>query len=307
MINAPVALILFNRPQHTARVFERIAAARPQKLFLIADGPRADRPDDREKCAQARALVERIDWDCDVRRAYSDINLGCGVRPATGIRWVFEQVERCIILEDDCVPDSSFFSYCSELLEHYANDERVMTISGRNHLPRSASAPFSYHFTLFPNCWGWATWRRAWRLYDFNIPQWRDLRHSEWLADLLREPQAVEYWAPLFDKACDAGPGLDYWDHQWSFTCWSQHGLSIAPNVNLIQNVGFGSDATHTRSAADYRANAQAGTMASPLRHPPYVARDVHADRQRLELLFSRKKGRRDPLGRRLSKLLGLN
>lgn len=306
-MKTPIALVLFNRPQHTARVFERIAAARPQQLFLIADGPRADRPDDRENCARARAVVERIDWDCDVQRAFSDINLGCGVRPATGIQWVFEHVESSIILEDDCVPDASFFPYCEALLDRFQDDERVMTVSGRNHFTRNVDGPYSYHFTLFPNCWGWATWRRAWRLYDFNIPLWRELRHSEWLADVLREPQAVEYWAPLFDKACDAGPVLDYWDHQWSFTCWSQHGLSIAPNVNLVQNVGFGADATHTRSQTDYRAQAEAKSMALPLRHPPYVARDVRADRQRLELLFSRKKARRDPLARRLSKWLGKN
>lgn len=304
-MKTPVALILFNRPQHTAQVFERIAAARPQQLFLIADGPRPGRPEDREKCAHARAVVERIDWDCDVQRAYADTNLGCGVRPASGIEWVFEHVEHCIILEDDCVPDPSFFPYCEALLDRFRDDERVMTISGRNHFTRRVDAPYSYHFTLFPNCWGWATWRRAWRLYDFNIPLWRELRPSGWLADVLREPQAVNYWAPLFDKAYEAGAALDYWDHQWSFTCWSQYALAIAPNVNLVQNLGFGADATHTRSTADYRAQAAAETMVLPLRHPPFVARDVQADRQRLEMLFSRKKVRQDPLARRLSKWLG--
>lgn len=306
-MNTPVALILFNRPQHTAQVFERIAAARPPKLFLIADGPREDRPDDREKCAQARAVVERVDWDCDVRRAFSDVNLGCGVRPATGIDWIFEHVESCIILEDDCVPDPSFFPYCETLLNQFHDDERVMTISGRNPLPHGVGGPFSYHFTLFPNCWGWATWRRAWRFYNFNIPLWRELRHSDWLIEILQEPRAVEYWAPLFDKASDAGSVLDYWDHQWSFTCWSQHGLSISPNVNLIQNVGFGADATHTRRLTDHRAQLKARTMTLPLHQPSFMARDARADRLQLELLFSRKKARRNPLVRRLSKLLRMN
>jgi hypothetical protein len=302
-VESAVAMIIFNRPEHTRQVFARVAQARPQRLFVIADGPRSDHPQDQAKCEQARSVVERVDWKCEVLRNYADENLGCGVRPASGIDWVFEHTDRCIILEDDCVPDISFFRYCEELLERYLDDERVMTISGRNNLPSSES-PYSYHFTWFPNCWGWATWRRAWRLYDFNIPVWKELRARHWLSALLRDERAVRYWSGLFDRAAGAGSQLDYWDHQWTFTCWSQHGLSIAPNVNLVQNVGFGEDATHTRRDTDYRARIDARAMAFPLAHPPYVLRDDEADAQRIQRLFPRKK---PPAGimRRLQHLFG--
>ncbi len=158
-IRTPVALIIFNRPDTTERVFAEIAKARPPKLFIIADGPREDRPGEAERCASARAIVDRVDWNCEVQKNYSDVNLGCGARPATGISWVFDQVEEAIILEDDCIAHPTFFRFCDELLEKYRDDERIMHIAGNNFQFGNQRTSFSYFFSHHNICWGWASWR----------------------------------------------------------------------------------------------------------------------------------------------------
>jgi hypothetical protein len=192
MLETPVALIIFNRPATTERVFAEIARARPRRLFVIADGPRSDHPDDARQCAAARAVVEKVDWPCTVATTYAEANLGCGKRPATGLAWLFQHVDRAIILEDDCVPDPSFFRFCDELLEKYRDDPRVMMVAGTSlcPVPTAYSYSFCYHHS---NC-GWATWRRAWRYFDARIPRWPTLRDTPWLAEVLGEPRAVEHW-----------------------------------------------------------------------------------------------------------------
>src|SRR5262245_4967250 len=165
-MNTAVALIIFNRPDVTRRLVEVVARARPKQLLVIGDGPRPDRPGEAEKCEETRAIVDRVDWSCDVLTNYSPINLGVGTRPATGLRWVFEQVESAIILEDDCIPHPTFFRYCEELLERYRDDQRVMHISGDNWNFNRQPRPFSYFFSNYCYSCGWATWRRAFRHYD---------------------------------------------------------------------------------------------------------------------------------------------
>jgi hypothetical protein len=279
-MHTPVALIIFNRPDLTEQVFAAIARARPPKLLLIADGPRADRPDDGEKCAATRAVVERIDWDCDVLRNYSEVNLGCGRREASGMIWIFEQVEEAIVLEDDTLPDPSFFPFCEALLEKYRDDERVMHISGDNWLPDRKALPCSYTFSRYCLSWGWAGWRRAFRLYDPEIKLWPTVRDTPWLADLLGDPRAVEHWQKIFDLTHAGMDNVDTWDYQWLFSIWLHHGLSILPDRNLISNLGFNrEDAAHLTGGADDRRN-KAGTeeMLFPLTHPAGMVRDVEGD-----------------------------
>jgi hypothetical protein len=273
-----ILLIIFNRPETTRKVFAEIARARPRRLLVAADGPRPDRPDDVLNCAAARAITEAIDWDCHVTRNYADTNLGCGRRPATGISWAFEQVAEAIILEDDCLPDPSFFPYCAELLARFRDDERVMQICGRNRLFTVNDSPYSYAFSCQNICWGWASWRRAWRHFDMAVPFWPEVKRTSWLNDWLDHPVAVEQWAKAFDRAFEAGAGADFWDHQWTFACWAQNGLSVVPHVNLVKNIGFGEHATHTKWKGDTRAGQPLESMTFPLRHPPYVFRDRHGD-----------------------------
>lgn len=277
MIRTPVALIFYKRPHTTERVFAEIARAQPSKLLLIADGPKA--PEDEEKCRATRAIVERVDWNCEVLKNYSETNLGCGQRPYTGISWVFEQVPEAIILEDDCVPHPTFFPYCEELLARYGDDERVMQVSGQNFLygPRSR---YSYFFSRYPLCGGgWASWRRAWRHVDMRLEQWPELRDTPWLLDVHGDPRGVAYWRNIFDRAHAAGANADYWDYQWMFTCWAQSGLATLPGVMLLSNIGYGADATHTGAHDDPRSSLPMAAMNFPLRHPPYVVRDLAQDR----------------------------
>ncbi len=272
---APIALFIFNRPDTTARVFAAIRAARPQRLLIVADGPRSDRPGEAERCAAARAAAEQIDWPCEVTRNYADANLGCRRRLSSGLDWVFESVAEAIILEDDCLPEATFFPFCAELLERYRNDERVMHISGDNFQTGRARTAFSYYFSRFPHVWGWASWRRAWRHYDVNLARWPELRAGGWLRDWLGDARAARQWTQLFDRTHRRE--IDTWDFQWTLACWAQSGLSILPAVNLVSNIGFNAEATHTR-AGNRLANLPTQPLAFPLRHPTFVIRDAQAD-----------------------------
>jgi len=279
-MQTPVCLIIFNRPDTTEIVFREIARAKPEKLFVVADGPRPGHPDDPEKCAAARAVFDRVDWKCEVLKNYSDVNLGCGRRPATGIGWVFEQVEDAIILEDDCVPHPTFFRFCEELLERYRHDERIMHISGYNYQFKHRRDPFSYFFSYFNFSTGWASWRRAWQYHDMQMKHWPALRDTSWLLDILEEPRGAEYWQRGFDRAYALGGNVAFWDFQWNFACWAQSGLAIRPTTNLVANIGYGhTEATHTKSADTILANVPAEEMAFPLMHPPYVIRNAEFDR----------------------------
>ena len=272
-MNTAVALIIFNRPDTTAQVLASIRQAQPPKLFIIADAPRPDHPEDVARCAAARDVVEQIDWDCEVLRNYADTNLGCGVRPASGISWVFEHVDRAIILEDDCLPDPSFYRFCDEMLERYQDDERVMMVSGDNFLLGQREVPHSYFLHTYAGMRGWATWRRAWRHHDMAIRQWPALREASWLADILPDPRAVRYWQSVFEKVHASAGDIDIWDAQWYFALWSQHGLAVAPRVNLVSNIGFRPDATHTKGKGRL-GNLTAGTLTWPLSHPDQILRD---------------------------------
>ncbi|HUI06226.1 MAG TPA: glycosyltransferase family 2 protein [Verrucomicrobiae bacterium] len=275
-LDTPVALIIFNRPEKVKGALQSIAAARPRQLFVIADGPRSSQPEDVAKCAAARAVIERVDWPCEVVKGYSDVNLGCGRRPSTGISWVFEQVEEAIILEDDCVPDPTFFPYCLELLQRYRHDERVMMVAGRNRF--RMATPYSYCFCRNHSNWGWACWRRAWQHFDIGIKSWPKLRETSWLEETLGRPGAVQFWSDIFDRAYAADGQGDYWDYQWSFAMWANNGLAAVPKVNLVRNMGFDEEATHTTAGADERASVPSGEMPFPLRHPPVVAQNKEYD-----------------------------
>ena len=279
VLDKPVALLIFNRPDTTEQVFAEIARARPRKLLVIADGPRAARDGEAERCAAARAVIERVDWDCEVLRHFSDVNLGCGRRVASGLSWLFEQVDAAIILEDDCVPHPTFFRFCDELLDRYHDDERVMQIGGGGYQLGSGRQPFSYFFSRHCPSWGWASWRRAWRHYDLGISLWPSLRETDWLRDVFDDERLIEHWRTRFDRAHEGVDVVNTWDLQWTFTCWTHTGLSVLPYRTLVSNVGFRPDATHTRRSSHRLASLPMTAMPFPLQHPPCVLRDREADR----------------------------
>ena len=272
----PIAFIIFNRPESTRQVFNVIRAARPQQLFVIADAPRLDRPDDIWKCAATRAIIEEVDWECEIFKNYADENLGCGLRPASGLDWVFELVETAIILEDDCLPDPTFFSYCTELLARYYDELCIMHISGNNFQFGQQRGDFSYFYSRYTHHWGWATWRRAWQHFDYDLAKWPDVRSTDWLDTLLDTPAAVVYWQQIFDEVYNTDK-LHIWDYQWTFTCWLHNGLCILPQVDLVSNIGFNAEGTHTIRQNQF-ANLPLGEMQFPLQHPPEIIRDCNAD-----------------------------
>ena len=285
-LTTPVVFIIYNRPETTMRVFNVIREAKPAHLLVIADGPRENHPQDVEKCKATREIIELVDWKCEVLTNFSDENLGCKKRVSSGLDWAFECVEQAIILEDDCVPHSTFFRYCQELLEHYKNDNRIMLISGNNFQPAGEQYTDSYYFSRYPHIWGWATWRRAWKYFDVNMTLWPSFRDGEWLECILENKRDIDYWDEIFERTFD---GItDSWGYALLFTCWSQGFLAISPICNLVSNIGFGFDATHTTKINKY-ANMEIYPVDFPLKHPPFVIRNVGADRYTQKHLYSYK------------------
>lgn len=282
-LSTPVAFIIFNRPDTTQKVFNAIRQAKPPKLLVIADGARIDKEGEAELCQQTRAIINQVDWDCEVLTNYSDVNLGYRKRVSSGLDWVFEQVEEAIILEDDCLPHPTFFRYCQELLEKYRDDERIMMISGDNFQFGRKRTEYSYYFSHYGHIWGWASWRRAWIKNDDSMKLWQELRDNNWLKDVLGNDQAVAYWSRIFQSVYD---GFNTWDYIWVFTMWVNNGLCILPEVNLISNIGFGSG-THTTSQNSPLADIAVESLSFPLKHPPFVIRNTQADNFTEQTLFS--------------------
>jgi len=274
-LDTPVAFIIFNRPDTTAQVFAEIARAQPPRLLVIADGARSDRPGEAELCAATRAIIEGVDWDCEVKTQYADRNMGCRQRVSSGLDWVFDNTEAAIILEDDCLPDPSFFRFCEELLERYRDDERIAQISGDNFQFGRRRSADSYYFSRFNHIWGWASWRRAWKNYDVSMAAWPQARNEGWLQDILGDSHQARYWTKVFQRVVNGE--IDTWDYQWVFASWVSNALTIIPNTNLISNIGFGPAATHTTRDSQF-ANMRTEAMKFPLRHPGFVIRDTQAD-----------------------------
>jgi hypothetical protein len=276
-IKTPIVFLIFNRPDTSQKVFDRIREVKPSRLFVIADGARTNKIGEKEKCQQVLKIIDSIDWNCELFTNYSETNLGCKTRISTGLDWVFSQVEEAIILEDDCLPDPSFFGFCEELLDRFREDKRVFAVSGNNFQFGQQRTNYSYYFSLYNHCWGWATWRRAWKYYDVEMKLWETIRDGNWLNDILHDYWAVKYWHNKYQETYEGK--IDTWDYQWTLACWLQNGLTILPNINLVSNIGFDhNDSTHTKNHNSPFANIPAKPMQFPLSHPPSMIRDVQAD-----------------------------
>jgi hypothetical protein len=284
-LDTPVALFLYRRPDRTRRLFERIREARPRRLFLIADGARSR--EDRAGCDQARAVVDGVDWPCEVTRDFAEQNLGLKHRIPSGIDRVFGEVDRAILLEDDCLPHPAFFRFCDELLERYAGEERVMHVAGSQLLPDPRGGEASYHFSRYVHIWGWGTWRRAWRHFDVELRDWhgldREAREAR-LRSLFDAESERRYWRYVWDNSGE----IENWDAQWSYVLLSREGLAANPNRNLISNVGFGTDATNAMEDPFGIGARPLEGIDFPLVHPHSIERDAAADAAASELLFRR-------------------
>ena len=274
-LTTPVALIIFNRPDTAARVFNEIAKAKPPKLLVVADGPRHHRVGEAERCRQTRAIIEQVDWPCEVLTNFADTNMGCKMRVSSGIDWIFEMVEEAIILEDDCLPEPTFFRFCEEMLSRYREDDRVSMVSGGNLQFGRQRGSASYYFSRYTHIWGWASWRRAWKHYDRDLTLWPKYRDEGWLETTFSSKGEQAYWRNSFEAVHNGS--LDTWDCSWTFTCLLKGMLQVAPNVNLISNIGFGPEATHTQ-VVGIHANMATEPMIFPLIHPDAVLQDRNGD-----------------------------
>jgi hypothetical protein len=270
----PVLLLVFNRPDTTKLVFERIRQARPRQLFIAADGPRSWLENEAEQCAAARAVTTRVDWDCQVKTLMREENLGCKRAVASAIDWFFEQVSEGIILEDDTLPGAEFFPFCAWLLEHFRNDPRVMHIGGNNFQFGRRRGDGAYYFSVFTHVWGWATWRRAWRHYDSGLSRIGELKRSGRLERIFKDRESREFWLGMFEMT--ARGEIDTWDSQWIMSIWNQGGLAVQPEANLVTNIGFGPSATHTKGQSRVASLPVRGL--GRLCHPSCLAVDQAAD-----------------------------
>lgn len=283
----PIVLMIFNRPDTTEQVFAQIAKVRPLKLLVIGDGPRLHKIGEDELVRATRAIINKINWPCEILTNFSNKNLGCKDRIASGLDWVFENVEEAIILEDDCLPNLTFFKFCEEMLNKYKKDNRIAMISGNNFLFKNISINTSYYFSRYTHVWGWATWRRAWLNYDVSMSNWPTLKQQQLIRLFTNNNFEALFWTYSFDMTYDNK--INTWDYQWQFSTWSQNQLSIMPSVNLVSNIGFDSRATHTLRSS-ILSKIPTEDINFPLSHPNIVVPNYLADRITAKRQFTKSK-----------------
>jgi hypothetical protein len=276
LFDTPILFLIFNRPGTTERVFQTIRAIRPRQLFVSADGPRLSKKNEQLQCEETRSIIRNIDWDCTLKTNFSEKNLGCRVAVSSAIDWFFANVNEGIILEDDCLPDQSFFPFCESLLQKYRRDLRIMHINGVNCQDGVLRGNGSYYFSGLSHVWGWATWKRAWDAYDVNIATYPEFLATNMLQDMFPLQAMQRYWRKRFDLVFNRLK--DTWDFQWQYSLSINNGLCITPNVNLVSNIGFNLNATHTIDNFHSLANRPTSSLASIV-HPPFVSADHAADR----------------------------
>ncbi|MBE0573826.1 nucleotide-diphospho-sugar transferase [Candidatus Dojkabacteria bacterium] len=265
----PILFLIFNRPETTQQVFNQIRKVKPKYLYVAADGPRLKNNQDIERCEQTRNIINQIDWDCEVKTLFRDENLGCRKAVSFAITWFFNKVEQGIILEDDCLPDLSFFKFCEELLIKYKNDTRVFQISGNNFTKIEDENEESYYFSRYPLIWGWATWKRAWEKYDlmmkdFNVFDKKNTIRSI-LSTKVEQKRLLKSFKRMFIEPYDT------WDNQWLYTVMKNNGVAIVPKKNIVINIGIENNSTHTFLYDSIRSQSNIQQISFPLRHPPFM------------------------------------
>ena len=292
-MNTAVLFLIFNRPAETRIVLEQLRRQQVRNLYVAADGPRANNEKDIRNCAECRELIDSIDWDCNVVKLFRNENLGCGRAVSDAITWFFSHEEMGIILEDDCLPSDSFFMFCSTLLHYYKNEPGVMHISGDNFQFGKSRGAGTYYFSIYAHVWGWATWRRAWQLYDFTMKDF---------PEIIKDSTIRNYYPG--DSLAQTYEGkIDTWDFQWVYTILRNRGLSIIPNVNLVKNIGFNKKSTHTNRAPFWYSKIVTGEI-DEIVHPDKIEIDSEADNFTLKNIYLAKESFLNRVLRKVTSLL---
>jgi len=280
-----ILFLIFNRPDTTRQVFDIIRKAKPARLYIAADGPRNGRGGEKEKCEETRAVLKSIDWECEVKTLFRDENLGCKLAVSSAIDWFFENEEEGIILEDDCLPDLTFFKYCEELLEYYREEEKIFMVSGDNFYSKSISNKWpSYGFVKIPHIWGWATWRRAWKHYDINMNGLEKYLSSETFINSWQKKVYQKYWSEMFRKTVSGE--IDTWDFSWAYSIFINNGLCVVSKINLISNIGFGLG-DRTLDNRDKRADMIKAAINFPIIKSEKIVYDNIADQYDMDRHFT--------------------
>ncbi len=276
-MDKPLLLLLFNRPKETEILINRLRKIKPEKIYISQDGPRINFLEDQVLCKEVRNVIQKINWKCEIKTRYLKFNLGCRSSVSSAIDWFFNFEDDGIILEDDCIPSKSFFNFCAQMLNKFKNSENIFTISGSNFQKDNFVGEGDYYFSKYAHCWGWATWRRAWKYYDDNMKFWSKLKNSETWTKLHPNKYEKKYWSKIFNLVYSKK--IDSWAYVWLASIWYLNGKSIIPNKNLIINIGFNEKATNTVSSSNIDlVNLNFQEMSDILSHPKEVKINTKAD-----------------------------
>ena len=274
-MNIPIVLIIYHRPDLIKNLVNALRSVKPKNIYVVADGPKA--PQDKAACDSARGMIKEIDWPCQIHKIYAKKNMGLRKRVVSGLDTVFKKEKWAIILEDDLIIDPSFFRFCDQLLKKYEKNDQIISISGNNFQFGKNEIKESYYFSRYVHSWGWATWKRAWDLYDDHLTDWTKLRHNNWLNTILSSRVLALYWTMIFDMV-SAGQ-VDSWAYRWTYSAFKNTKLTIIPDRNLVSNIGYGTKATHTTRKSRVMG-METSKMIFPLKHPRRVQRNINADQQ---------------------------
>ena len=284
-MHTPVLLIIFNRFDTTQQVMAKLREGLVPKLYVYCDGPRKEKLGEAEQLRLVQEQVlSAIDWPCELITNFKTENEGPRLAIGHAVSWLFETEERGIILEHDCVPHLSFFNYCETLLKHYEEDERVMHISGDNFQFGRWRGDGSYYFSRITHIWGWATWKRAWKYYDVDLKNFKEFEDRNIFNGIFNHKRTIMYWRKILNQTYNNQ--IQTWDYQWSYAVWSQNGLSVLPNVNLVSNIGFDENALNTINPKHILSNIATSEIGE-IKHPIFVLPDLEADNWSMDMIFN--------------------
>ena len=282
--STPILIIAWRRPKETKKVLNSLRKIKPSKLFISCDGAREGNAEEYDKVKKTQEVLRnKINWECEVNWQISDINLGCKIGVSNAINWFFNYVNEGIIIEDDIVANKDFFEFCEKLLEKYRKDKRIWCISGSNNQANIKRGEATYYFGRIPLIWGWATWKDRWKNYDININKWPQAKSTKMLDNVFSDRLQKQYWENIWDNFYSNGIP-DTWDYAWVFTCIINNGLTIIPNKNLIKNIGFNSDATHTKW--NKISTQKVESIEKKIVHPEFIICNLEAEEYQFDFFF---------------------
>ena len=279
MFNVPVLLVIYNRIEDTHNLFQVLRQIKPVKLYVAADGTPRDKGYDYVTCLRTRSVI-MPEWNCEQKYLFKEEHLGKSKMIYQAISWFFEHEEEGIVLFDDTLPHVDFFHYCEQLLEKYRNVDEVMHIGANFLQRRKKGGNDSYYFSAYAFTWGFATWKRSWKNFDLKMTELEDVDINMLLSNYMTKLKEKKYWQRVYNIL--SKHRLDYWEYQYNFHIWQQNGLCIAPNTNLVKNVGFKNRKRRVRRLMKETAPIL------PLRDPSEIFQNKNADRYTFKKVYKK-------------------